>query len=88
MRKEELTEWLEERVTREFIKLLENRRDEYKSAIESLVMRTDKLVEIDNKISQFKGHVFALEHILNLEYFMGDIIDETEIYSVRAESDN
>lgn len=87
MRQETLQDWLEDSCTREFLKLVQTRHDAYRQSIDDLVMNTKTLVDIDNQLSQYKGQIFALKNILDLEFFMGDLLDEEkEIYTTGPES--
>lgn len=77
IRKESFEEWVEHPITRKLIEKLKAESKDYKNQIVKLVMGTKTLNEIDNHLSQFKGQYFALNRIIDLEYFMGDFLDDS-----------
>lgn len=80
MKKEVLEEWRNHAVSKELFRLIKEHRDANLEAISKVLINSRTIADVDlHQISQFKGQLFALDQILDIESFLEETIDKEKV---------
>lgn len=73
----EFKKWMENRVTREYLELIQIHRDAMDKLLTNSIKYANKLKDLDlNELDQYRGQMFAMDLVLDTELFLSEKLEQ------------